>query len=94
VQPHGSIAAIGLAGGAELNTTVMPFILRGVNLLGINSAYCSAALRSAVWQRLGGDMRPPHLQDIAGETVGLDGLPRIFERMMDGRVQGRVVVRM
>jgi acrylyl-CoA reductase (NADPH) len=94
VQPHGSIAAIGLAGGAELNTTVMPFILRGVNLLGINSAYCSAALRSAVWQRLGGDMRPSHLQDIAGETVGLDGLPRIFERMMDGRVQGRVVVRM
>ena len=94
VRPHGNIAAIGLAGGAELSTTVMPFILRGVSLLGINSADCSPALRRTVWERLAGDMRPPHLQDIAGETIGLDALPGVFERMMDGRMQGRVVVRL
>lgn len=93
VRPHGNIAAIGLAGGVELNTTVMPFILRGVSLLGINSADCAPALRRAVWERLAGDMRPRHLQDIAGETVGLDELPRIFGQAMAGRVQGRVVVR-
>ncbi|WP_455385771.1 zinc-binding dehydrogenase, partial [Acidihalobacter prosperus] len=94
VRPHGNIAAIGLAGGAELHTTVMPFILRGVSLLGINSADCTPELRRTVWERLGGDMRPPHLQDIAVETIGLDALPGIFESMMDGRVRGRVVVRL
>ena len=93
VRPGGNIAAIGLAGGVELHTTVMPFILRGVSLLGINSVDCAAALRRAVWSRLGGDLRPRHLQDIAGETVGLAELPRVFAQVMDGGVRGRVVVR-
>ena len=93
VRPGGNIAAIGLAGGVELHTTVMPFILRGVSLLGINSVDCAPALRRAVWSRLGGDLRPRHLQDIAGETVGLAELPRVFAQLMDGSVRGRVVVR-
>lgn len=93
VRPYGNIAAIGLAGGVELNTTVMPFILRGVSLLGIHSVDCPPALRRTVWARLGTDLKPCHLKEIVGETIGLDELPQTFERMMDGRLRGRVVVR-
>lgn len=93
VRPYGNIAAIGLAGGVELHTTVMPFILRGVSLLGIDSVNCATALRRAVWARLGGDLKPRHLQDIVAETVGLEDLSRVFDQVMDGCMQGRVVVR-
>lgn len=93
VRPYGNIAAIGLAGGVELNTTVMPFILRGVSLLGIHSVDCPPALRRHVWSRLAGDLRPRHLEAIVQETVDLETLPRVFEQMLAGAVQGRVVVR-
>lgn len=93
VCPHGNIAAIGLAGGVELNTTVMPFILRGVSLLGINSVDCPTDLRRRVWERLGDDLRPRHLQEIVSETAALEDLPGVFERMMSATIQGRVVVR-
>lgn len=93
VGPWGSIAAIGLAGGSDLNTTVMPFILRGVSLLGINSVDCPPALRRHLWSRIASDLRPRHLEAIASETVDLEALPEVFARMLAGETRGRVVVR-
>ena len=93
VKPGGNIASIGLAGGLELNTTVMPFILRGVSLLGINSVDVPHELRSALWYRLATDWKPPHLEEIVSEVVGLGGLPGVFERMLHGQTRGRILVR-
>lgn len=89
---HGSIAAFGNAGGAELHTTVMPFILRGVNLLGVNSGYFPTDLRRKLWERLAGDLRPRHLREIA-RTISFDELPDAFYQILAGAVRGRVVVR-
>jgi NADPH2:quinone reductase len=89
----GNIASIGLAGGHELRTTVMPFILRGVSLLGINSVATPRALRLAVWQRLATDLRPSQLERIAHKVVEFDDLPTQFDDYIKGRVIGRAVVR-
>jgi len=89
----GNIASVGLAGGHELKTTVMPFILRGVNLLGINSVATPRELRLAVWQRLATDLRPAQLERIAHKVVEFDELPAQFDDYIKGRVTGRVVVR-
>ena len=89
----GNIASIGLAGGHELNTTVMPFILRGVNLLGINSMATPRELRLKVWSRLARDLKPAKLKLIAGETVPFDALPQAFPKVLEGRHRGRIVVR-
>jgi acrylyl-CoA reductase (NADPH) len=86
-----SIANSGLTGGTELRTTVMPFILRGVNLLGIDSVMCPMPERLDVWRRLAGDMKPRGLRSIATE-VGLDGLPEAFRTLLDGQARGRFVV--
>jgi acrylyl-CoA reductase (NADPH) len=93
VKPWGAIASIGMAGGVELNTTVMPFILRGVSLLGITAANCPPALRRHLWERLASDLRPTHLDTIVSEIVGLDGLPGVFEDLLSQRHTGRSVVR-
>jgi acrylyl-CoA reductase (NADPH) len=93
VVPLGNIAAIGLTAGHELHTTVMPFILRGVNLLGINSSYCPRDIRLHVWGRLGGDMRPPHLDKIVTRTVSLDEMSPVFDGLIAGSVTGRAVVK-
>jgi NADPH2:quinone reductase len=90
--PWGSIASIGLAGGPELNTTVMPFILRGVSLLGVTSANCPQERRREVWNRLGSDWKPRHIDSIVSATVGLDELPGVFERTLAGEIRGRTVV--
>src|SRR6185437_14043458 len=74
----GNIASIGLAGGAELKTTVMPFILRGVNLLGINSSATPRELRLEVWERIATDLAPRHLGTIVTREVDLQGLPGAF----------------
>jgi NADPH2:quinone reductase len=89
----GNIASIGLAGGHELKTTVMPFILRGINLLGINSVATPREVRLAVWQRLATDLRPAQLDRIAGRTVDFDELPAQFDDYIKGRVTGRAVIR-
>jgi acrylyl-CoA reductase (NADPH) len=89
---HGSIAAYGNAGGAELHTTVMPFILRGVNLLGVNSGFFVGNLRRELWERIARDVRPRHLTDIA-QTIPFDDLPDAFDQFLAGTVKGRVVVR-
>jgi acrylyl-CoA reductase (NADPH) len=89
----GNIASIGLAASPELKTTVVPFILRGVNLLGINSVYTPRPLRLAVWQRLASDLKPRHLDAIVTRTVSLDELPHAFEPYVKGAVTGRAVVK-
>lgn len=88
----GNIASIGLAGSHELHTTVMPFILRGVNLLGINSMATARALRLQVWSRIARDLKPAKLKLIAGETVPFHQLPEVFPRVLEGRHRGRLVV--
>lgn len=93
VMPGGNIASIGLAGGFKLDTTVMPFILRGVNLLGINSVYISAEIRDRVWHRLGTDLRPRHFDEIVTRTVDLDNLPAVFDDYMAGKNTGRTLVK-
>ncbi len=89
----GNIASIGLAGSHELHTTVMPFILRGVNLLGINSSATPRQVRLDVWQRIATDLRPQQLDRIAGKMVDFDELPAQFDDYIKGRVIGRTVVR-
>jgi len=91
-QYGGNIASIGLAASHELNTTVLPFILRAVCLLGINSVDTPPDLRRAVWSRIGGDLRPQHLDRIAHRTISFDDLPGAFQDYIDGTVTGRVVV--
>ena len=92
MKVNGVIASIGLAASASLNTTVLPFILRGASLLGINSTDSpSPELRETVWRRLAGDLRPPHLKEMA-ETIPFDKLPTAFERFIGAQVRGRVVV--
>ena len=92
VAPWGNIASIGLAGGHELHTTVMPFILRGVSLLGCNSVDVPVPLRAQLWDHLAGDWRPPHLDRILTTTETLDTLPQVFERLLAGQVHGRALV--
>ena len=89
----GNIASIGLAGGHELHTTVMPFILRGVNLLGINSSATLRDTRLIVWQRIATDLRPSKLDRIATRQVTFDELPAQFDDYMKGRIIGRTVVK-
>lgn len=89
---RGAIAACGLAGGVELNTTVMPFILRGVSLLGIDSVACPMAERREVWRRLASDLRPRQLESGIARTVCLQDLPGVFQGFLDGTVKGRTVV--
>jgi NADPH2:quinone reductase len=89
---RGVIAACGLAGGVELQTTVMPFILRGVSLLGIDSVACPMAERLQVWGRLASDLKPRHLESGIARTVKLETLPGVFQGFLDGTVTGRTVV--
>ncbi len=88
----GSIASIGLAESHELHTTVMPFILRGVNLLGINSVMTPRPVREAVWARLATDLKPRHLDVIGTRTIGLSELGAVFGEYLEGKVRGRTVV--
>jgi len=93
IKPWGAIASCGLAGGTELHTTVMPFIIRGISLLGINSSATPFEVRSDLWQRLAGEWRPQHLEKIVTREVGLDDLSEVFATLMAGGAYGRTVVR-
>jgi acrylyl-CoA reductase (NADPH) len=90
----GNVASIGLAAGAELHTTVMPFILRGVSLLGVNSSSSPRETRLAVWQRLATDLKPRHLDRIVTRTIDRAQLPAAFADYLKGGITGRTVVRM
>ena len=92
MKVNGVIASIGLAASPNLNTTVMPFILRGVSLLGVNSTEApSPELRREVWRRLGSDMKPPLLKEMC-RTIAFAELPKVFGDFIDAKVSRRVVV--
>ena len=91
-QLWGNVASVGLAESAELHSSVMPFILRGVSLLGISSANCPYPLRQKLWQRLGGELKPAKLSEIAQHEVSLSELSRSFDAFLERRVVGRYVV--
>ena len=93
VRPWGNIASIGLAADAGLSTTVMPFILRSVSLIGVNMEVDSR-LRHRIWERLATDLRPRHLERIATREVTLGELPSCFGGYMAGTITGRTVVRL
>ena len=88
----GCVTACGLVGGADLNMTVYPFILRGVVLAGIDSAECPRERRLTVWNRLADEWRPAHLADDS-QTISFDRLPEAIETIYQGRMVGRTVVR-
>lgn len=92
MQVGGALASVGLAASHTLNTTVMPFILRGVSLLGIDSVNAPMPVREKVWKRLATDLKPRHLDRIA-TTIDFNDLPQAFERVMKRQVRGRMVVR-
>lgn len=89
----GSVAACGNAGGVKLETTVFPFILRGVNLLGIDSVMCPREKRLEAWQRLAHDLPRPLLEE-AMQVVSLEEVPERAQAILQGQVRGRVVVKM
>ncbi len=93
IQPGGNIACYGMAGGTELHTTVMPFILRGVSLIGVTASGSHRADREAVWERLGGAWKPTRLDAICQREIGLDSLPEAFATLLEGQALGRIVVR-
>lgn len=88
----GSVAASGLTGGSDLPTTVLPFILRGVNLLGIDSVQNPIGPRRALWQRIGSDLKPSWLDTIDAAVVGFDALSDQLDRILAGSMRGRVLV--
>ncbi|UZW63146.1 YhdH/YhfP family quinone oxidoreductase [Lysobacter enzymogenes] len=90
--PYGSVATAGLAATHELATTVMPFIIRGVSLLGIASAGTARAIRDEIWQRLASDWKPAHLDRICTREVALSELPQVFPGMLAGGSLGRTLV--
>lgn len=91
MMQQGCIASSGLTGGIELNTTVLPFILRGVKLLGIDSVLCPMSTRLEVWRRLGTDLKPNKLVE-AAQRIALAQLPTAFETLLKGQARGRYVV--
>ncbi len=93
IEPYGNIASCGLAGGELLHTTVMPFIIRGVSLLGIASAGTAYGIRREIWQRLAGPWKPDTLDRIITRETTLDELPSVFDTMLAGGSFGRTVVR-
>lgn len=95
VRPWGNIACIGLAQSPALDTTVMPLILRGVSLLGINSVEVPRAWRLAIWDELAGEWKPHDIERlIVRAVIGLDEVPRACEELMAGGARGRYVVRL
>ena len=92
--PYGNVATAGLAATSDLATTVMPFIIRGVSLLGVASAGTARAIREELWRRLASDWKPEHLERICTREVGLEGLPEVFATMLGGHSFGRTLVRL
>jgi acrylyl-CoA reductase (NADPH) len=90
----GAIAISGLTAGTKLDTTVLPFILRGVSLLGIDSVQASTDTRKAVWARLATDLRPRGLDDAIAREVDLQGIEPVLDALLNGQAVGRTVVRL
>lgn len=92
-EPYGNVASVGLAAGIDVATTVMPFILRGVSLLGIASAGSARDIREQVWRHLASDWKPTHLDTICTREIALEELPNVFGHMLNGGSFGRTLVR-
>lgn len=92
MKQAGTVASIGNAAGFNVSTTVFPFILRGVSLLGVDSGYLGFPARQRVWSRLAGDLKPRHL-DVITRIIEFEDLPNAFEPFIRGEVKGRTVVR-
>ncbi len=91
--PYGNVASAGLAATAQLDMTVMPFIIRGVSLLGVASAGTARDVREAVWEKLAGEWKPRHFDTICTREATLDELPQVFDAMLAGGSLGRTLVR-
>lgn len=92
VKENGAIALSGNAGGAKFDATVLPFILRGVKLLGINSVQVPQEERQNLWQRLATDLKPTELTRLIDKELSLEELPEAFQKMIDGKMTGRFLV--
>ncbi len=92
MKQAGTVASVGNAASFNISTTVFPFILRGVSLLGVDSGYIGFPLRQRVWDRLGTDLKPRHLAEVT-RTIAFDELPGAFDAFIRGEVKGRTVVR-
>lgn len=94
IQYGGSVAASGLTAGTNLPTSVFPFILRGVNLLGIDSVYCPMDKRLNIWDRLATDYKPDHLEKLIQQEITLEQLPEVLPTLLKGQARGRTIVRL
>ncbi|MDN4491943.1 NADPH:quinone oxidoreductase family protein [Ureibacillus aquaedulcis] len=94
VQYGGSVAVSGLTAGTNVPTTVFPFILRGVNLLGIDSVYCDMETRLKVWERLATDFKPADLEEVIQQEVTLKELPEVLPTLLKGQARGRILVKL
>ncbi|MFT8322484.1 MAG: acryloyl-CoA reductase [Bacillus sp. (in: firmicutes)] len=92
INYKGSVAVSGLTGGGEVPTSVFPFILRGVNLLGVDSVYCPMEDRKKIWERLAADLKPADLSDFVYQEVSLVELPDALPVILTGKVRGRTIV--
>lgn len=93
-KPWGNVVSVGIAGGTGFHLSTMPFIIRGVNLLGVSSSNCPQDLRKQVWQRLGSDLYPEHISRIHAQTANLEDLSEVFEKLLNNEIRGRVLVRL
>jgi len=93
-KTNGAIAAVGLTGGNVLNTSVYPFILRGVSLLGIDSATCPMALRLDLWERIAEHLKPKNLDGIVEREASLDEIPEVTAQILKGGVRGRILIKL
>ncbi|HWO94840.1 MAG TPA: acryloyl-CoA reductase [Bacillus sp. (in: firmicutes)] len=94
LQYNSSVAVSGLTGGGEVPTSVYPFILRGINLLGIDSVYCPMETRKQIWDRMATDLKPDHLLDSVNQEITLEELPETLPIILKGQVRGRIIVRL
>jgi acrylyl-CoA reductase (NADPH) len=94
IQYGGSVAASGLTAGTKLPATVFPFILRGINLLGIDSVYCPMEARLKIWDRLASDFKPANLEDLIQDEVTLEQLPEVLPTLLKAQARGRIIVKL
>ncbi|MCP3761016.1 acryloyl-CoA reductase [Domibacillus sp. A3M-37] len=92
ISYKGSVAVSGLTGGTNVPTSVFPFILRGVNLLGIDSVNCPMETRQKTWERMATDLKPEDLSTFVQQTASLEELPDILPTILQGKMRGRVIV--
>jgi putative YhdH/YhfP family quinone oxidoreductase len=93
IQYNGSVAVSGLTGGGSVPTSVFPFILRGINLLGIDSVYCPMDVRQELWNRMATDLKPSTLSETVNKEITLEELPETLPTILKGQARGRIIVK-